>query len=251
MKKTGIVMEIEDGKAYILLQNGNFRSVLAEKDWKAGDVVAVKGREGRGSFRTGWWAAAALFFLLTVTGITGMRAYYKENMILSVDINPAVELVINRFGFVIRTEAWNEEGAKILAVLDLKNKKYEKALELLLSSEELKRYLDSDPYVMLALQSEDASEKLLQEIADMADGALEQCHGNVALESCMVSKELLSAAHEHGMTAGKYSVVLELLDTDSSLSEEEYAQMSICEMKDHAAHCVEHRENEKHGGCRH
>jgi hypothetical protein len=40
--KTGVVLEIENNKAVVLIEGGSFVSVPAQKGWQPGHVVSVK-----------------------------------------------------------------------------------------------------------------------------------------------------------------------------------------------------------------
>ena len=71
--------------------------------------------------------ACALFLVLL-----GRWLYFTPTVEISIDINPSIELGINRFDQVIFVNGFNEDGQELSSTLHLKHKNYTKALEEIL-----------------------------------------------------------------------------------------------------------------------
>ena len=56
--------------------------------------------------------------LLTVTLWGGTWLYFTPTMEISVDINPSIELGVNRFDRVISVDGYNEDGQALAQLLD-------------------------------------------------------------------------------------------------------------------------------------
>ena len=69
--------------------------------------------------------ACALFLVLL-----GRWLYFTPTVEISIDINPSIELGINRFDQVIFVNGFNEDGQELSSTLHLKHKNYTKALYL-------------------------------------------------------------------------------------------------------------------------
>ena len=71
-------------------------------------------------------AFVCLFFIL---GVGGYAVYQTPISYISIDVNPSIELSINRFGKVVSVSAYNQEGQDILKELPLKHISYMKRSE--------------------------------------------------------------------------------------------------------------------------
>lgn len=60
------------------------------------------------------WALAAACFAIVLLGGQGYAAYFTPVSAISVDVNPSIELSINRFDKVISTESYNSDGDILL-----------------------------------------------------------------------------------------------------------------------------------------
>ena len=70
----------------------------------------------------GYAIAAICMFLLLGAG--GYSVYRQPVSYISIDVNPSVEIGINRFGRVVSTDAYNEDGRIVLQQLSLRNVPY-------------------------------------------------------------------------------------------------------------------------------
>ena len=62
-------------------------------------------------------AAACLVVCLALAG--GYRLYFSPTSIISIDINPSIELSVNRFDKVVAVEGLNEDGVTFAETLDV------------------------------------------------------------------------------------------------------------------------------------
>ena len=81
--RTGVVLELKDGRAVVLDGSGGFREVSARTEWRAGDVVSLPGartRPGRWAGLAACLVLDAFAFLLpgVVATITAMHVIRKD-----------------------------------------------------------------------------------------------------------------------------------------------------------------------------
>lgn len=100
------------------------------------------------------YALSLAVALLTIFGgAGGYSLYYTPTSYISIDVNPSVELTLNRFDRVLCATGYNEDGEIVLANLDLKNIAYTKAIDKLLASEAFSVYLNEDSLLSFSVIS--------------------------------------------------------------------------------------------------
>lgn len=178
------------------------------------------------------YALAAACICLLLTG-GGYMAYTRPVSYISIDVNPSVELGVNRFGRVVETEAYNRDGKDILDSALLKNEPYLKAIGRLLGDESDSGYLTGDPRVFITVIS-DSQEAMIEEIKG---DELSEKYGMQTYTSDLTSRE---EAHRYGMSFGKYRACQELSQVDESVTMEECHRMSVGEISDRIESCKGH-----------
>ena len=197
------------------------------------DYVAGRMRRGRKSAarKLKWAVSMACLLLFATSGLGGLRLYYAEAAVISIDVNPSIELDINRWGRVVDQTTYGQEGETILQSLSLKHMEYGDALTLLLGSDEMQKYFKKDSLVSITLEAEDDGQAMLSDLQACVDTALKQCHGSVTAEYASVDSHMCDEAHEHGMSLGKYYAIQELLTVDPQATLDEFKDKSMKEIR--------------------
>lgn len=175
-------------------------------------------------------AAACLFFLL---GMSGYSIYRKPVSYISIDVNPSIELSVNRFGKVVSAEAYNRDGQEILDHVSLKNVSYAKAIATLLEDEEYSRFLAVDSLVVITIVSDD-SDAIRKTIN--ADEALRMYEAKTYTSD----RTCMEEAHQHEMSFGKYRAYQELSQYDGNITVEDCHDMTMGEIHSRIASCQNH-----------
>lgn len=172
-------------------------------------------------------AAAVLVLLFVLTGAGGYAFYMTPVAAISIDINPSMEWEINRLDRVVSVICYNEAAENAAAKLHLKHRKYDEAIDELLSSAEMSGYLSEDSTVNFSVASEDADRS-----ARMQDRA-EECAGHYCENvSCHAgSTQDRQEANEAGVSLGKYQAFLILQESDPAITLEEVSKMHMCEIR--------------------
>lgn len=160
-----------------------------------------------------------------VCGIGGYSFYQIPVSYISVDVNPSVELALNRFDRVTTATAYNDDGALILQNLSLVNKPYTEAVELLLSDKTFSAYLSDGSLLSFTVVS-DKEDYLL--------AGIQQCEGyaQTNAECHSVKADNMEAAHHNGLSFGKYQAYLELAKYDKAITPEHCRDLSMREIRD-------------------
>ena len=164
----------------------------------------------------------ACLLVFAGSGFGGYQLYYAEAATISIDVNPSIELGINRWGRVIEEVPYGRDGETVLREVSLRHLEYEEALERLIGSEAMQDYLKKDA---------------LENLQICVDTTLRQCHSQARTEYVSVDGHMCREAHSLGMSVGKYYAIQELLTADPQATLDEFRDKSMKEIKGHTEHC--------------
>lgn len=180
------------------------------------------GRMGR---HHGILAAACLCFLLVIFG--GRWLYFTPTTKISIDINPSIELNINRFGRVISADGYNHDGEELLNALNIKFLNYSDAIEQIFTNKRIKVLLAGDEVMTITVTGDNFSQS--EEIFLR----IEACTTGRKNTYCYyASTKELDQAHKVGLSYGKYRAFLELQELDPEITAEEVKGMTMREIRD-------------------
>ena len=183
------------------------------------------------------WCVMAATLCLIATGVFfGLRAteiYAAETSYISIDVNPSIELCLNKFDRVVDIIAYNEAGQRVVDCLNVKNKCYTDALEEILHNETFCTYLNEQADLTFTIVS-DKEDELRAGITYCTQG--DSHHGTI---NCSDSKTRQTAYKNH-CSVGKYSAYEELMQYDKTVTIEDCRDMSIHEIHNRIDECKSH-----------
>ena len=182
---------------------------------------------------------AICVFLLTCVGAYSM--YKRPVSYISIDVNPSIELAINRFDRVVSVKGYNTDGQDILEHVPLKNISYMQAIERLLQDTYYSQFLNQDSLLVVTV------------ISEHADAMLEQIHESDSLQALGAltyssDTACMNEAHQYEMSFGKYRAFLELSQYDTNVTVEDCHGMSMGEIQNRIKTCQGHNEKNAAGG---
>jgi hypothetical protein len=178
-------------------------------------------------------AIACSLALLFVAGAISYQQYSLPSVYIDIDVNPSIELAVNRFGRVIDTLPYNEEGRAILQGVSLRNMDYEEASATLIDIMAARGYLVQDGLVSVTVQSGDKQRenRILQKLQENIAATLATHHTDADTEIYSVTGEIHEAARAHHMTPAKYLAAIELQKANPAATFEESEDHSITEIR--------------------
>lgn len=187
--------------------------------------------------------AAVCMVLVVAAGVKGYSWVQTPVSYVSIDINPSIELELNRFDKVVAVTAYNEEAEDILDGLSLKGRRYTDAIQIIVRSKAMQNYLKKESELYFTVAA-DSSYKC------KIEAGVEHCCGHIGhkAKSVRADIELVSEAHSRGLSLGKYYAYLQLLQYDDTVTVEHCKDMSISEIHgliDEHQHDGEHGHNEE------
>lgn len=183
-------------------------------------------------------AVAVCMILIVVSGIAGYRSIQTPVSYISIDVNPSIELTLNRFDRVLSVTAYNTEGEEILENLSLDWKKYTDAIDLIVNNNNMENYLTKESELIFTIAAAPDKTRILTKAAKNISG-----HTGHRCQSYHTDIEIVSKAHDNGLSLGKYYAYLQLCEYDDSVTVDDCKGMSTSEI-----HCLtrEHEQNRKH-----
>lgn len=177
----------------------------------------------------------ACFAFLIVAAGTGAYAYYITPVsYLSIDINPSIELGINKIGKVIKSEGYNNDGNMILKNTKIIGKNVESSVKFLVSSAVCSGYINDDGSTVISITSEtddsSTAEKLKNKAESGAIVALNENGKTAVIYKDNVSLSLHEKAKKIGITAGKLNLINKLQSVDPTSTIESYKDASVKEI---------------------
>jgi len=185
--------------------------------------------------------AMAVICVFLLAGAGGYSVYRRPVSYISIDVNPSIELAVNRFDKVVSATGYNADGQDILQHVPLKNISYLQAIDRLLQDAYYSRFLNRDSQLVVTV------------VSDHSDAMLEQIHANdsfQALDALTYSSDTacMKEAHQHEMSFGKYRAFLELSQYDTDITVEDCHGMSMDEIQSRIKTCQGHnRKNTSEG----
>lgn len=157
----------------------------------------------------------------------GRWFYFTPTVAISIDINPSVELGVNRLNRVVSVEGYNDDGWALVRAIDVKYMDCFDAVTRIVHSEDVASRLEDGQIMTIAVVGEQGgqSEQILS--------GIRSCTAGTDNAYCYAMRpEEVETAHEAGMSYGKYKAYLELRALDPTMTAEEIQGMTMREIRE-------------------
>lgn len=212
------------------LRGSAYAAVCREISGRREKVLRPKSRASA-VFRLAAGCVAAFVVMLG-----GYSLCFAEDSYVSIDVNPSVELGLNRFERVVSVTAYNAEGSKVISGEQLMYKPYASAVTMVLERVKASGYAGGDAYVTFTVQSS-GGEQREQSILGGLHGCASELAPDSRVEYTAVGKQTRLDAKSNGMTAGKYLAALELQSLDPAVTLDDCRGFGMGEIKKRTAEC--------------
>lgn len=207
-------------------------SVMARCDQKKGQVIPMPKKKN--IFMKVAAVAASLALILGL-GLFAF-SYFGSNDVASVvtlDVNPSIELQLDKDARVLQATALNEDAAKVLEGMDLKNTDLTTATNAIIGSLLKHGYLDQlANAILISVEDEDSARgaRLQKELSRDVDQLLTAASMNANVLSQYVSADVDAVSNEHHISHGKAALIEQLLAVNPGYRFEELAALSVQEL---------------------
>lgn len=163
---------------------------------------------------------AAIFAIIGCTEVSANDTY------VTLDINPSVELIVNRRDKVIYANALNEDGEVLLAELDLIGMDVEDAIDLIIQTATELGFIDpesEETYVSVSAISKDnaIAERIREQIKEHVNNAFMRRFMMGKAQDKVFAPEFVAEAEALGVTPGFLFMAKSALIADDELTLEE------------------------------
>ena len=210
--------------------------VLSRCTERKGTVVPMKNNRMKKWMQT---VAACLAVLLLGGGGLLVQQAHAVTSVVSLDVNPSIELRVNSREKVVSCQALNQEAQAVLEDMDggrdLKGVKADVAVNAIVGSLVRCGYLDSlSSAILISVEDKDQAraQRLQQELTSVAGGALGDSQAAVLSQTVQQDKELEKQAKANNISTGKAALIRQAMALNGSLTFEGLAQLSVEELRD-------------------
>ena len=214
--------------------------VLSRCEARKGTVIPMTTKKTVNRKWTTLVAACLAVMLLCGGGVFYQQAHAVASVV-SLDVNPSIELKVNRSEKVLACAPLNEDAKAILADMsngaDLKGAKLDVAVNAIVGSLVRNGYLDSiSSTIMISVEDKDTTraEKLQRELTSTVDGVLQTSEAKAAVLTQTLTQDAAreQQARENNISSGKAALVNRVLTINPSLKFDALAKLSVEELKD-------------------
>lgn len=215
--KKGIIMEIDNEFLTLLTPEGEFlHSRKQNLPYAIGEEIhffpleRVKTSKSFNPFKNiikckPVWALMAAFVIL-LGSFFPMYQNNKAYAYMSIDVNPSIELAVNKKMQVVKITGFNKDGKKIVSHLNnWKKKNVSKLAQTIIAEMNKEGYLNTKEQVIIStVRTKEpdvkVEKKLKESIEEIKESVDKQ---KVELTFMTATPEELVKAHKHGITTGK------------------------------------------------
>lgn len=190
-----------------------------------------------------WKGMAAACLALMIVGGGSVYGYQSHAVasVVSLDVNPSIELKVNSSEKVLSCDAMNEEGKDVLSDMgggkDLKGTKLDVAVNAIVGGLVKNGYFDSlSSAILISVEDNDATraDKLQKQLYDTVSAFLSDSdHTADVLSQTLAQDSALEAqARTNNISTGKAALIEQIMKLNGALKFEALSGLSVEELKD-------------------
>lgn len=191
-------------------------------------VAPLPQRSRRGGAWRRWMAAAAVFLLVVLSG--GFYAAQTPGGVATLDVNPSIELTVNKLGRVLSVHACNADAQTVLDGLELRNQSLQAAADAIVTELQDDGYVSADTNsILITVEAGKGDEQLRDRLADAVEDAQSGCGLEPAVLAQVLEHDptLEADAAAMGVSAGKAMLIRQISAQVEELTGDALAALPI------------------------
>ncbi len=158
-----------------------------------------------------------VILLIICCFLTGIVLGNESYCYIYIDVNPSVEIVVNRFDYIVDVNYLNEDDAIEYVDIVLKSEKIEEGLNNFLDKLETEGYLENKEMIISVVAKNNSnSEEILKNIKSKVNNYITEKGKNLVIDGKTHSEEEKIAAEEHNLSPAKYKLIEYVLKLDET-----------------------------------
>ncbi|RAV04140.1 anti-sigma factor domain-containing protein [Paenibacillus sp. YN15] len=238
----GIVMEVSGKYLIVMTPSGLFERIpRMERSCEVGEEIAytpgvTRSRRPAFALLSGFVAAVMLAMIL-FTGLTSVFSDKSVVAYVSIDINPSIELGIDKNKRVREMKGLNDKGLEIVRSVSYKGRSMDDVTDKILQkAEEMMVFAEGEADIVIAgtVVKEDAAlddvqvtEALKQQVLAHVVTKHPEEADKIQVTAFAAPPEIVETAKENGLSLGKYSVYLNAKNAGHDIKVEDLQQDSV------------------------
>ncbi|MEG1436706.1 MAG: PepSY domain-containing protein [Oscillospiraceae bacterium] len=210
-----------------------------KRDDKKGVVIDMKKPTNKNKWIQKVSAVAAAVAFIAIGGFSylGYSGSSKVASVIDLDVNPSVEMKVNKAEKVVEIEALNKDAKIIVGDMDLKGVNLDVAVKALLGSMLENGYItDLQNSILVTVDNKNAKKgtDLEKKLVSEIDKILK----SKSIDGCIISQlsngtdqELLKLAQANNISTGKAKVISDIIKQNKNYKFEDLAKLSINELQ--------------------
>lgn len=214
-------------------------NVLDQIDLSAPQLLYMEPPRRLKTYRRMHRAVTAAAACLCIAALYGGGVRWQNTRVESViglDVNPSIEISVNRKDEILEAEPLNDDGAEVLADMDLDGVDLNIGVNAIIGSMVRCGYLDELDNAILVTVSNDDREKasvLRQDVVTDIESSLEAHKVNAVVydQQATDMKEITEISNQYGISYGKACFLYELVE-ENGLTEKELESFAAMTMEE-------------------
>ena len=212
-------------------------SILSDCKSQKGAVIIMTDTNKK-TFLSRRLAGIAAAFVLLIGGLSGFQIYrtnYSVASTVSLDVNPSIEIEVNKKEEVLAVNPRNEDAKTVVGSMDFKGSSLDVAINALIGSMLRNGYLNElANSILISVDNQDPakSAELQERLANEISAVLQSgtFNGAVLSQSIYADSNLRQLAETYGITLGKAQLIQQIIDQSAFYSFEDLVPLSINEL---------------------
>ncbi|MCR4435787.1 MAG: hypothetical protein QHH06_13500 [Clostridiales bacterium] len=241
-EKSGIVVKVTENYIVLIMPDGSFKNVKRSKTQVPliGERFTYK-EERHSVFYSRWTAVAAVACMIVLAVFTYrllMTSNSQPAYLVALDINPSVEVYVDKNLVTTNVTALNEDGKKLTDMAQYKGKKLLDTIDLIVEQSISKGYLKQNQkglikITVIPMQKNNSLNG--DNIKTSIQKLLLKDNIQAEIEIGFDTRDIIEEAHQSGLSINRYILYKSLRDKGISITVEESRNMPLENLQNYEA----------------